>query len=309
MSQENPDSGISPAVSAEAPTVLVPPAPLPPSPGALIREARENLRWSLDDLAGQTKLARHALDALERDDYGSLLEPVYVRGYYRKCAKVLGLDEQMMISAYEARVAPKTQLPPTKLRLASGTELGSTSRLPVSLAIGAAVLGVVATAFIWLARAPEAEPTATTTTTIEAPAASIGEPLATELPEASAADDAEPEQAAGQAAGDASTPTAQAAEPSEGATSAVPAVAGSGVAELQFSSESWVRIDDAAGKTLLNGLMSAGAVRSVTGALPLSVFLGKASGVTLQFDGQTIDTTPFRRDNATARFTLPLAAN
>lgn len=307
MSQENPDPGISPTVATESSTVLVPPAPPAPSPGAMIREAREQLRWSLDDLAGQTKLARHALEALERDDYGALLEPVYVRGYYRKCAKVLGLDEQTMISAYEARVAPKTQLPPTKLRLASGTELGSTSRLPVSLAIGAAVLGVVATAFIWLARAPVAEPNATTTTTIEAPATSIGEPLTAEAP---AADGATAEQDS-QAPGAASVPVDEAspAAATVDAAATPSAAAGSGVAQLQFAGESWVRVDDASGKTLLNGLMSAGAVRSVTGAVPLSVFLGKASEVTVQFDGQSIDTTPFRRDNATARFTLPLAAN
>ncbi len=304
MSQENPDPGISPTVATESPTVIVPPAPPPPSPGAMIREAREQLRWSLDDLAGQTKLARHALDALERDDYGALLEPVYVRGYYRKCAKVLGLDEQTLIGAYEARVAPKTQLPPTKLRLASGTELGSTSRLPVSLAIGAAVLGVVATAFIWLARAPVTEPTIATT--IEAPATSIGEPLAAEVPEAAAdaAGSVPQTDAVATPVGEASAPAA-----GMGAETSPPAAAGTGVAQLQFAGESWVRIDDASGKTLLNGLMSAGAAHSVTGAVPLSVFLGKASEVTVQFDGQTIDTTPYRRDNATARFTLPLTAN
>ena len=69
----------------------------------MIREARERTHLSLDDMAAHTKLARATLEALERDDYGALLEPVYVRGYYRKCAKVLEMDEAQLIAAYNAQ--------------------------------------------------------------------------------------------------------------------------------------------------------------------------------------------------------------
>lgn len=52
-----------------------------PSPGALLKQARERAGLGPDDLAGQLKLAKGTLEALERDDFAALSEPVYVRGY------------------------------------------------------------------------------------------------------------------------------------------------------------------------------------------------------------------------------------
>ena len=94
----------------------------PVSPGALIRQGRERMNLSLDDLAGVTKLSYNKLEALERDDYSALLEPVYVRGYYRKCAKVLNLSEKALLDAYKNRVAPKQ--PEAQLRRRLGLESG-----------------------------------------------------------------------------------------------------------------------------------------------------------------------------------------
>src|SRR3546814_19816877 len=96
--------------------------------------ARQAQHLSVDDLAGQTKLARTTVEALERDDFGALLEPVYVRGYYRKCAKVLGVDEKALIEAYSSLAAPRVPQAPTKLRLASATAPGSSRRLPTAMA-------------------------------------------------------------------------------------------------------------------------------------------------------------------------------
>ena len=88
-------------------------------PGRLIRLARERARLGLPELAGLTKLAPATLEALERDDFSVLNEPVYVRGYYRKCAKALSMSEQELLSAYEKLVAPRAPAAPTKLLLGS----------------------------------------------------------------------------------------------------------------------------------------------------------------------------------------------
>lgn len=134
-------------------------------PGALIRQGRERARMSVDELAAATKLGRNQIDALERDDFSSLLEPVYVRGYYRKCAKILGLQDADLIKAYDTRVAPKPVEAPSKLRLASGTDLGSGSRLPIPMALVAAGFAVVVCMFLWnIFKAPEAPATLTTLT-------------------------------------------------------------------------------------------------------------------------------------------------
>ncbi|HUR41550.1 MAG TPA: helix-turn-helix domain-containing protein, partial [Verrucomicrobiae bacterium] len=82
------------------------PAADAPSPGRLLSQARARAGLGAEDLAGQLKLAKGTLEALERDDFAALSEPVYVRGYYRKIAKVLNIPEADLIAAYDARSAP-----------------------------------------------------------------------------------------------------------------------------------------------------------------------------------------------------------
>ena len=296
------------------------------SPGALIREARTRMQLSIDDLAGQTKLARHTLEALERDDFAALLEAVYVRGYYRKCAKVLGLPEQRLLDAYSTRVLPKSPLPPAKLRLASGTELGSSSRLPVPLAIGAAVVAVVVCGFVWVARESNRPVPGPVTSTVTVPSTTEPvEPVTTDvpvegalaLPAAPALDvaAAEPPPSAALVTSIAApaaaiaTPTPSAtAQPSTTATMAPP-VSGAGVVVLRFTAKSWIRVDDAGGKTLLRGEFPAGQSQTLQGSLPLNLHFGNASGVTAEYQGQPVDFGAYLRDNGTARFTLPLGSN
>lgn len=72
------------------------------SPGELLREGRLTHDYSVDDLCVQTKLARHIVEALEDNDFPALPEPVFTRGYYRRCAAVLDLDEARLLAAYKA---------------------------------------------------------------------------------------------------------------------------------------------------------------------------------------------------------------
>lgn len=309
MSTDHPDLPVS-EPSAEAPTRE--------SPGALIREARQRLNLSLDELAGQIKLSRHMMEALERDDFGELLEPVYVRGYYRKCAKVLDIPEPRLIEAYNQRVAPKAPQPPAKLRLASGTELGSGSRLPVALALGLAVVGIVICGFFWMASDSGNTAPVTTTATIEVPAAPPVDSVPVEpeistdpavegvAPEAPAAGAAAPMPAA-PATGAIGTAAAPAtATPAPVTAPAPAAIGGQGTVTLRFTAASWVRVDDAGGKVLLRAEFAPGESRTVRGDLPLNVHLGNGPGVTVQFQGQTVDFSSQLRSNGTARFTLPL---
>lgn len=279
------------------------------SPGAQIREARERRGYSLDDLAIQTKLSRSALDALERDDFGALLEPVYVRGYYRKCAKVLGLSDQRLIEAYTKQVTPKTPQLPAKLRLASGTDLGSGTRLPVPLAIGAAVLAVVVCGAVWMAREGGELSAPQTTSTLHFAPTAAEEPTSESMAAMTPADAAIFAQVSDPVVTTtADAPAAAATEVASAATPLVPTT-GSDGAVLKFGSKSWVRIDDAQGKVLLRGEFAAGETRAVQGAAPLNVHLGNASAVKVEYGGQAVDFSSQMRSSGTARFTLPLTSN
>lgn len=304
------------------------------SPGALIRRARERVRMAPEELAAQTKLARGTLEALERDDFKVLVEPVYVRGYYRKCAKVLGISEKDLVEAYEAMVAPRMPEAPAKLRLASGSELGSGSRLPLALSISAALVAVVVLSLIWFARGevnhvtpfqeastPEVTPPVENKT--EAPVASAAAPgaVVATTPEASATAPAAPAApltpvAPAAPAVAAPAPAAVAPAPAPAAPAALappapraavpgtPAVVSVGTATLtlHFNITSWARVDDASGKILVNGLVRSGEKLSWTGPAPFSVFLGNAPGVTADVNGKVIELGKYTAQNNTARF-------
>ncbi|MGH8447242.1 MAG: DUF4115 domain-containing protein, partial [Solimonas sp.] len=72
--------------------------------------------------------------------------------------------------------------------------------------------------------------------------------------------------------------------------------------------QSWIRVSDADGRTLLNGLVAAGERRRLDGKPPFDLFIGAAHVVGVEFQGKAIDLKPYTRDNATARLSLPLPA-
>jgi len=312
--------------------------PLPPpttvSPGALIREARQTTGITVDDLATLTKLARTTVEALERDDFTALLEPVYARGYYRKCAKVLNIDEKALIDGYNQRVIPKSPLPPAKLRLASGSDLGSGSSLPVPTALVVAVIAVIACALLWFLRGVGGTPSVPGSTNIQ-PAAVVIESQANEA--AAATPSAQPPAEVGSTATTpaASAPTAPSSADASAAVStqspastAAPAAApassesavaaaaisvstapaagnGDGPLLVTFNGRSWLRIKDADGNILVRNELNAGTVRRFGGKLPLDIFIGDAGAVSIEYQGQPIDLAPHTRDNKTAWLQLP----
>ncbi|WP_293397054.1 RodZ domain-containing protein, partial [Nevskia sp.] len=277
-------------------------------PGRMIRTARERASMSIDELAVQTRLARATLEALESDDFSTLHEAVYVRGYYRKCAKVLKLPEAELIGAYDKLLGPKAPPLPTKLLLGSGgSTMGSMSRrgsgpsLPLVLAIAVAIgVGIWFLVHESPSLAPAIEPTT-------APPAAVIEPA----PASTSSLDAQP----GVPASEFATPTPGEApasgaavtgtEPAAAASAAEPVVAGSGALVLNFSATSWVRVDDADGRLLLSGNQRAGDHQVLRGRLPYALFIGYVPGVSLEFDGKPFDLKPHMRDNATARISLP----
>ena len=282
------------------------PAPVSqPSPGEMIRKAREARGMGLEAFAGQIKLSRPTLDALERDDFAALLEPVYVRGYYRKCAKVLELDETQLLAAYAARVKPEAPRMPAKIRLSpSKSDGGWVGRL-----LGIALLiGVVAVAlFLWFDRG-----TVPSSGVPAAPEAAVAvnpvlSPLAT--PDAMGADAADGTAGDGDAAPQSASETEPVSPAPTSAPSAIPepaTVPGEIALTLRFRETSWVRINDASGSALMNGLMNPGQTQQVRGTAPISVFLGNAPGVELTADGTAIDLTPHTQSNNTARLSLPV---
>ncbi|TAJ53524.1 MAG: DUF4115 domain-containing protein [Nevskiaceae bacterium] len=296
-------------------------------PGRLLRRAREQARLSIEDLGAQIKLARGTLDALERDDFATLSEPVYVRGYYRKLSKVLPVTEAELLSAYEKLVAPKLPSPPSKLILAGEQDLGGSRPVGLKMAGGIVLIGVLLglLAFWGSRRSEETGPASVVTpgvvTPMESAPAPSETPVETPPPAASSAGSALSPEAA--VSVDPSRPTAPPAAtltlapslaqpPTPGLGSTVPSpnpapkpAAGHAEVQLQFNATSWTRIEDATGKSLLSGVIQAGDRQTIAGEAPFAIFLGNAPGVSIQFNGQPVDMSQYTKGNNTARFTLP----
>ncbi|MBI1398422.1 MAG: DUF4115 domain-containing protein [Betaproteobacteria bacterium] len=70
-------------------------------PGEELRDARLRMKMSPADVGRQLKLHPRQVEALEHDDYSIFPSPVFVRGFMRNYARLLGLDGDALIAAAE----------------------------------------------------------------------------------------------------------------------------------------------------------------------------------------------------------------
>lgn len=67
--------------------------------GATLRAAREQAGLSVADIANRVKFAPKQVEALEANDFGHLPQATFLRGFVRSYARVLQLDEAMLIGS------------------------------------------------------------------------------------------------------------------------------------------------------------------------------------------------------------------
>ena len=285
------------------------------SPGEQLRAVRERAGWSVERLAGELCLPVERLRALERDEHASFGGVVFVRGYLRRAALLLGRPAQEFIAAYEAfakgtnpaEIVPS--LPPGRLpRRGPPAWIGP-------LAGGVAVVGLIASTW-WLmapsdhgdsiaAPAPTRAPGALEFTMPEEPRVARAEAIPDPADSAATSGQAE-------AAEDISATTVTELPPAAAPQPAVsvveiqaPEILPPGTIELrfEFNEDCWVEVIDAEERRLAYRLYRAGDLVRLRGKAPVSVFLGNADGVRLAVDGTAVPLRPARRDG-TARLTV-----
>lgn len=84
--------------------------PLEPmeGPGALLRKEREALGWDQAQVAAKLHLSEAMVEALEWDDFKALPSAVFVKGYLKNYARLLGLAEDEILDLYQ-RVCPEPE--------------------------------------------------------------------------------------------------------------------------------------------------------------------------------------------------------
>ncbi|EKD77096.1 MAG: integral membrane protein [uncultured bacterium] len=74
----------------------------PMTPGRLLIAARETRALSPVDIAKHTRLSVQAVHDLEHDCYDSFGAAIFVRGYLRSYARLVGISESQIVEALEA---------------------------------------------------------------------------------------------------------------------------------------------------------------------------------------------------------------
>ena len=81
-------------------------------PGEYLRQVRLSQRKELSEVAAELKIPEKQLVALEKDDYKSLPEAPFIKGYYRSYAKYLNADAMPLIQRFDEIYSNDTGLPP-----------------------------------------------------------------------------------------------------------------------------------------------------------------------------------------------------
>ncbi|SMF58168.1 cytoskeleton protein RodZ [Alteromonadaceae bacterium Bs31] len=304
-------------------------------PGAAIKYFREGKGVSIDELARETLIPDWKIRDLENDSYGGLGAAPFITGYLRKLAKILKLDSDALIEAFnkQARSAAEALIEsepasPVTTAYAPREVLRPKSSVFTKLT---GVHGVLAVALLiliwivlaWLTKAPEQQ----------ADEESAQANLSVTQPEeqVESVQQPEPEQGSTSSQADLSdtvvpespqalpvpTPLPSISPTVVPTLAPVPVIAPAPVEERQasaaaqnqdlltltFSADCWVEISDASGELKFAQLKRTGDNLQLFGEAPFEVMLGNARVVDVLINGQAFAVTPAPgRD--TLRFTV-----
>lgn len=260
------------------------------SVGQVLRDTREAQGITLEEVAGRLRLMQRQVEAMETDDFESLGQPVFARGFVRNYARLLGLEPEALLARMEGAPEEKPAVSPAD---SPPQHAWLTSPWLILLLLGVLLLLAVPVAlYLWLNSGTDDSPVspvpvaqspnvpAASVPAIPAPSANPHTPAPAAAPEMGAAASVEP---------------AASAE-------SKPATINS-VLHLEFGNESWAEIKDASGHMLLRQLNPAGSSVDIVGQPPFDVVIGNAAQARMSYNGRPIDLNPFI-DVTVARFTL-----
>jgi cytoskeleton protein RodZ len=284
-----------------------------PLPGDLLVSARRARGLSTAKAAESLNLDESVVLALEENRFESLGAPVFARGHLRKYARLLALDPDTVIRAYDAiateQSAASLSVTPTVEK--SRRPVMGQRALWIVLAVAVLASAIVVWRVLQNGDAPTAESDQPTARVVEAePAPAPADPNTGPTEQASAP---------GGAAADSPLQSAAVAIPVEPAPQDVPA-ADSTQSEapqssqaveapdqlvFSFDKDSWLDVRDGQGRRLAYEMGRRGTQRTITGQAPFQVFLGNWSGVTIAYGGETFSVPASARQGNTARFSIP----
>jgi len=303
------------------------------SGGRRLRIARQSRGMTQGHVAEELHLNPAVIEALEREDYKSLPEPVFVTGYIRKYANLVGLDPKPLIAAYG--------VPPVRAHTDNPTAHAGRRRIdaryltPGLIGVGGLLLVGVLGWFLWQwSQRPDPEPKTTAAEEVaEVAWETVLADMLDAVPESELSDfptDAEDlfaDQGLEQSPEPGSDPETSQQLPSTttaatwdvteenaaaGTTAAIDArpadteettAAKADEVEIIFDGPCWVDVRDKQEKYALSGTKEKGDRYVLGGTPPYSIKLGNKTMVRITVGGKPLDLSTVSRGGV-ARFTL-----
>ncbi|AXT70037.1 cytoskeleton protein RodZ [Vibrio natriegens] len=306
--------------------------PLSIEAGTLLKNKRESLGMTQKQVADRLRLRVSVIEDIENNRFESQQVATFTRGYLRSYAKVVGLDEKVVLTALEqtADIQPKDQEIEMQSFSRKTKHEKHNSRIMFLTWVIAIVITGISAAWWWQNQQDNSLTQVVTDSSVEGPEpsaqelADIDQMSADELIASAPADitvSAEQPVAADEALSSAEAtdvlPSDQLAstdieEPvavlEEAEVVEEPAIIvpeGMSLLTMTFKADCWIQVKDTNGKTLVSGTHKPGQDVELTGKAPFKVILGAPEGVTMTFASEPVDLSGYTSGKV-ARFTLPL---
>ncbi len=256
--------------------------------GKMLRQAREEAGLTQEDVVADTRMTLYNVRALENDDFKRLPSDTFTRGYLRIYAKLLKLDVESLVAAYE-QTRRDAGLDPEPVDIVELNRRKPNSGRPLWYFIASIVVVLV---LLWIlsvwflgndgdtpvsgAIESVVEPDTLTANSVSAP---VVEPSAApELP-------AESDESLDLDSIDLQSDEIAEAESVELPPSETTQPAPLDRLELTFTDECWLVVTDAQGDVLVTDLIQPGRELNLQGQAPFEVRMGNAHAVQLALNG------------------------
>ena len=296
------------------------------SPGQMLSAARVQHNLTQREVAETLHITMHYVNAIEHDEHDKLPGAVFAKGYIKRYAEIMALDETAVMAAYEG-------LSPASPAAIVGTSRNAKKARCVGKSLW--VLAASATVFItlflglwaWsgeeadtprgsvipvLSELPESANSEQPVRPMPAGIGSASRRASTAVRETQSLPLASPQQAT--VDGRAGSGSINRAETDEGnasgGASSGPATVvegeGQDTLKLSFSGTSWIEVRDSGHGDRYRDLRVAGDVLEIKGVAPFDVFLGDAPRIRLSINGDDIDLSQETRIDNSVQLTVGL---
>lgn len=229
--------------------------------GAHLRQLRQERNLSIGETSERLKLPARQIEALERADYSSMPEAVFVRGFLRSYGRFLGMDEAVL-NDYLERALPSTKV--SRNLIQNNIPLDQEgSRFPTWLLGLAAAILIGGGIYAWQSKSSALNEQETESALPEMEVSGVLENMNTTVEAMSASESNIAETA------------------SEAATTNTEMI-------IRPRYRSMLTVRNAKGEILINQIVPARSEHRFSEGAPFEVRVGYAIGASIEFNGETI---------------------